>query len=373
MVPHPDGNGVSCALYIDPPSHHFLGDRLFTGRLVDDYRLAPYEYLREFLTSRGVQVHTADSLPRAPDDVVKIYVSMGRCDDYRRLARRPDTVLSAFFAMECPVVEPSLYRRLPSVQRYFRRLLSWSDAESLEPFVGEPLECRTFRWPQSFDAVIEPFWHRTDRKFLVMINSNKRPRLYRQELYTERLRAVEFFARTDEIDLYGRGWDEPPWQQGRTWVPYTLIRVRRALWPTWPRLRSDPLLAAARRVYRGPVRHKNETLSGYTFALCLENMILKGWITEKLFDCFFAGTVPVYLGAPDIAEHVPPDCFIDMRRFAGYRELRDFLRSLGRGEIRAYRDNARDFLRSPAFQPFSKAAFASTFARIVEEDAGIRL
>jgi hypothetical protein len=365
------------ALYIDPPSHHFLGDRLFSAedddRFVGDHVLAPYCYLRDSLTARGVPVHTAEYLPAAvDDDVLKIYVSLGMRGGYRRLARRPDTVLSAFFAMECPIVEPSLYRELPTIQRYFKRIFSWGDADSLRRFVGGSLRCEAFRWPQSFDGVIESLWQRIDRRFLVMINSNKRPHLRWQELYTERLRAVEFFARTGEIDLYGRGWDDPPWQTGRTWMPYTLIRARRALWPNWPRFRPDPLLVAARLAYRGPVRRKNETLSGYTFALCFENMMLNGWITEKLFDCLFAGTVPVYLGAPDIAEHVPPECFIDMRRFPTYHELRGFLRSLAPREIQAYRDNGREFLQSPRFRPFTKAAFAGIFARIVEEDAGGR-
>jgi alpha(1,3/1,4) fucosyltransferase len=322
--------------------------------------------------ARGIPVHTADYLPREHDDVLKIYVSLGMRGNYRRLARRPDTILSAFFAMECPIVEPPLYRALPSVQRYFKRVLSWSDADALQRFMGRRLRCESFRWPQSYDGIIEPLWNRADRKFLVMINSNKRPRLQWQELYTERLRAVEFFARTGEIDLYGRGWDEPTWQQGITWVPYTLIRAQRALLPNWPRLRPDPLLVAARRTYQGPVRYKNETLSAYTFAICFENMILKGWITEKLFDCLFAGTVPVYLGAPDITEHVPADCFIDMRRFASYPELRNFLRSLEPRQVQAYRDNGREFLRSSRFQPFTRAAFAGIFARIMEEDAGGR-
>ena len=48
-------------------------------------------------------------------------------------------------------------------------------------------------------------------------------------------------------------------------------------------------------------------------------MVLERWITEKIFDCFYAGTIPVYLGAPDVARWLPPECFIDMRRFGGYR------------------------------------------------------
>lgn len=364
------------ALYIDPPSHHFLGDRLFSteddGRFIGDHILAPYGHLRDVLASRGIPVHTAESLPVEPDDVLKIYVSLGIRRNYRRLARRPDTVLSAFFAMESPIVEPALYRALPAVERHFRRIFSWGDDDSLQRFAGRRLRFEPFRLPQSFDGVIEPLWRRDDRRFLVMINSNKRLRARRHELYTERLRAVEFFARTGEIDLYGRGWDEPPWLGRWTWVPYTLTRVRRALWPHWPRLRPDPLLAAARLVYRGSVRHKNQTLSEYAFSLCFENVPLKGYITEKLFDCLFVGTVPVYLGAPDVAEHVPPDCFIDARRFSGYAELRDFLKSLAPPQIQGYRDSAREFLQSERFRPFSKAAFAGIFTRILEEDAGVR-
>jgi hypothetical protein len=102
-------------------------------------------------------------------------------------------------------------------------------------------------------------------------------------------------------------------------------------------------------------------------------MILKGWIPEKIFDCFFAGTIPVYWGAPDIQDWVPSECFVDMRKFSGYQELRDFLKSLTERDIRGYKEAAREYLQSPRFRPFSKQAFAELFARVVEEDTGIPL
>ena len=119
--------------------------------------------------------------------------------------------------------------------------------------------------------------------------------------------------------------------------------------------------------------NKGETLGKYTFALCFENQILKGWITEKIFDCLFCGTIPVYWGAPDIEDVIPEECFIDMRRFAGYAELRSYLKSLSAAEVRAYREQARAFLESPRFQPYTKQAFAGLIGRIVEKDAGVRL
>ena len=42
---------------------------------------------------------------------------------------------------------------------------------------------------------------------------------------------------------------------------------------------------------------------------------IPGYITEKLFDCLFAGCVPIYWGEPNIQSIVPKECFIDFRHF----------------------------------------------------------
>ena len=135
------------ALYIDPPSRHFLEDRLFVvddGRLNGDHILAPYAALREHLTAQGLSVHTADRLPATPTEERNIYVSMGRIPNWKRLEARGDTVLSAFFALECPIVEPKLYRALPRIQKHVKRVFSWSDSRSLERFLGEPVTFTPF-------------------------------------------------------------------------------------------------------------------------------------------------------------------------------------------------------------------------------------
>jgi hypothetical protein len=121
------------------------------------------------------------------------------------------------------------------------------------------------------------------------------------------------------------------------------------------------------------VEDKAQVLGQYEFAICFENMALEGWITEKLFDCLFVGTVPVYLGAPDIDRWVPRECFIAMRDFDGYPELRAYLRSLEHEDLKAYREAARDFIGSDAYRPFSKDAYAEVFERLLGEDAGISI
>ena len=34
-------------------------------------------------------------------------------------------------------------------------------------------------------------------------------------------------------------------------------------------------------------------------------MEMKGYISEKIFDCFYSGTIPIYLGAKDVKTIFP--------------------------------------------------------------------
>jgi hypothetical protein len=202
-----------------------------------------------------------------------------------------------------------------------------------------------------------------------MINSNKLPRIDDMELYRERMRAVDYFAEFGEIDLFGGGWNDPSNRVGNSWMPHTLRRWRLEALRIWQLLFPNPYLLSARSVYKGRTDSKSETLSQYTFALCFENMILKGWITEKLFDCFFSGTIPIYWGAPEINDVIPKECYIDMRDFSGYSDLRRFLKSLTPEDIAGYKSSARSFLDSDHFRPFTAEAFTEIFRAFVREDS----
>jgi hypothetical protein len=357
------------ALYLDPPSHHFLRDRLFeatTNPLSGHDPLLPFQAVREHFERRGVPVHTADRIAGGPGEI-KLYVSFGL---WQGLGQ-PDIVPSALFALECPIVEPSLYRALPKLQRRFRRLFTLTDAPALLPFTRQLVESRTFRFPQSNDRVEPASWEQRDRRFLAMMNANKLPRLDHAELYSERRRAVAYFGRFGEIDLYGPHWGKAPRRVGLTWLPTTLRRLGERLWEARQSLWPDPEYAACAAAHRGIAPSKLRTLANYRFVLCFENVALDGWITEKIFDCFAAGAVPIYLGAPDISSLVPEDCFVDFRRFRDYGELRKFLHALTPAELEGYRERARAYLESERFDPFRVSTFVERFRQIVHEDAGI--
>lgn len=372
------------AVYLEPTTSAQYRGGLFEAHRVNfvgDNMLAPFAAVRDRLRAAGVAVDTSDALPERADGRRHLLISYGSPDRlpshstrrYRALAKRSDVILGAYFTMECPVVEPRIFRELPTLQRLFRRILTWGDSTSLAPYTGRPVPVEQFCWPQPFDAVHDTLWANADRRFLVMMNANKLPRLYAEELYTARLDAVRFFHAHGEIDLYGRHWDDAPRRVGKTRTPAMLRRLAERAWVARQRLVPDPRYAAAAAAARGPVPSKCETLARYRFALCFENSTIAGWVTEKLFDCLFAGTVPVYWGPAGVAEWVPPECYVDMRRFAGFADLRAFLHALTPRQIAEYREAGRAFLASPRFDPFRLRAWTELHARIVLEEAGVEI
>jgi hypothetical protein len=363
------------AVFVEPISRFFRNDVLFSPHGLGGSYYEPYGLVRERFAAHGIPVHTADFLHRGEHvRGTNVYFAISNLSGYEQLAHRSDVVLSGLFHTEAPIVQPSVYRGTPRAGEHFNRVFSFSTPAALASFGCADTTLERSLIPEPRAEVYEDLWQRGDRDFLTIITRN-RGVPGEGELYTERLRAMEFFGRTEEIDLYGVGWDDLPGRVGerRVKVPGTFVRVYRAGRRRVPFVKKYPHEDLVRRVYRGAVEDKYETLSRYTFSLTYENMVLDGWINEKLFDAMLVGTVPIYLGAPDITDWVPEDCFIDQRRFDGYAELREHLRSLSPEEIQGYREAARAFLVSERFRPFRKETFAAKFVESVEADLRLSL
>ena len=71
---------------------------------------------------------------------------------------------------------------------------------------------------------------------------------------------------------------------------------------------------------------------------------MKGYISEKIFDCFYSGTIPIYLGDPSISDHIPKDAYIDMRDFNDYQTMLNYLKSLSNKDVIKMRESARYFI-----------------------------
>ncbi|MEO9874661.1 MAG: glycosyltransferase family 10 [Anderseniella sp.] len=72
---------------------------------------------------------------------------------------------------------------------------------------------------------------------------------------------------------------------------------------------------------------KLRVLKNYRYTLAFENSLMTDYVTEKFYQPLLTGTIPIYLGAPNIEEFAPGDnCFINAHDFASPAELAEFVR-----------------------------------------------
>ena len=151
----------------------------------------------------------------------------------------------------------------------------------------------------------------SQKKLCVMVQSNHFVQHPKSE-YGERRKAADFFGKSDEFDLFGARWDG---------------------YPTW----------------KGAFKTgKLDLIKNYKFCLAYENIKdQKGYMTERLFECFYAGCVPIYLGPKNVYDYVPKECFINRIDFDSYEELYRFMKSMDRETYESYIRAGQEFIKSP--------------------------
>lgn len=84
---------------------------------------------------------------------------------------------------------------------------------------------------------------------------------------------------------------------------------------------------------------KLRLLRRYRYTLAFENSIEPDYVTEKFYQPLLTGTVPVYLGAPNIEEFAPgDDCYVNAAKFASPRDLAQFLLAQDPRRFHAWRN-----------------------------------
>jgi hypothetical protein len=53
-------------------------------------------------------------------------------------------------------------------------------------------------------------------------------------------------------------------------------------------------------------------MNKYKFILCFENSYTDGYITEKIFNCLFARSIPIYKGSPIIEQYINKESFLQV-------------------------------------------------------------
>ena len=112
---------------------------------------------------------------------------------------------------------------------------------------------------------------------------------------------------------------------------------------------------------------KHAVIRLYKFAICFENMSYPGYITEKIIDCFKAGVIPIYLGAPDISDFVPKSAFIDLLEFSNWDKLNSYLDSITEAVGASMIAAGQEFLASESGAKYSYEGFAENVLKMVND------
>lgn len=300
--------------------------------------------LKTRLKENGIDLSTCDiNLPFESD--------VSFCFDLPSDDVKLSADFSYLFLFESEVIKPKNWDK--SRHNEFKRIYTWND-ELVD-------NKRYFKFnfshlfPEDKQEYVDSLSSFSSKKLCALISGNKMVR-HPFELYSERVKAIRWFEKNkpNDFDFYGVGWDK--WIPSNRYLRYVLSKFPNLLAPKFPS-------------YKGKVDSKKNTLGNYKFAICYENaQLISGYITEKIFDCFFSGCIPIYWGAPNIAEHIPGDCFIDRREFSNHAELYDYLNNMTEKQYLSIRCNITNFLFSTKADPFRAETFASTIVRHVLDD-----
>jgi alpha(1,3/1,4) fucosyltransferase len=315
-----------------------------------DELLLPLVELYRSLSSQGFEVATCDLMAPAEADCI-VFIDMPDRD--HRFFREAVSSGKPLYllVMESPIVRPQNFE--PLNQGFFRRIFTYRD-----DFVDNLKYIKlnySFRFPPGVS-----FGTKTKEKLCTMIASRKKPVSTGSftELYRERLRAIRWFDRNhpDQFDLYGVGWRGTTDADER---PATLGRMIKGLFKE------------RFRTYRGKVERKRPILERYYFSICYENVMgVSGYITEKIFDSVIAGCVPVYLGAGNVQDWVPRECFIDKREFDGYPALYAYLSGMPAEQYESHLRSMERFLASEKASCFGIDQFVTTVSTVLQRDIG---
>jgi hypothetical protein len=156
--------------------------------------------------------------------------------------------------------------------------------------------------------------------------------------------SIIYFGKRKVLKIYGRGWDN------LNHLPY---EYRTEINKIYDVLKPESC------------EDKIKTISKFKFSICYENARYSGYISEKIIECFVAGTIPIYFGAPDILDFIPKNCFIDFSDFNNLDELYLYLQNLDVLDALKYIQNAQNFLKSAEGNKFSFNYFQNTIFKSI--------
>jgi hypothetical protein len=161
----------------------------------------------------------------------------------------------------------------------------------------------TVNWPQDINIDLQLMNEKQIGR-TVLLNSNLIS-LHRLEMYSLRRHAA---YELKEIDLFGYSWNNSILER----VKALILELRKYLnKPHKIRLSGLKYYFRTQKNYLGEVAIKRAVMQKYYKALIIENSLT--YVSEKIFDAFSAGCIPIYIG-PNLKDYgIPNDLYIQAK------------------------------------------------------------
>lgn len=325
--------------------HRLDNDVLFDANF--DPNLSVFRTFKEHARQNDIQIQTLDKSNPDKSDILLFFNTPYPSDTKSWCTILKNKKKNILILLEPPMINPFNYFR--TFHRYFKRVFTWNDnwVDNIKYF--------KYYIGQSYFEIDTHAKLFNEKKFLVMINGNKLP-FYPftmilkigKELYSERIKCIEYFEKNipNNFTLYGQGWNKPK--------KYNLTE----------KFFGFKFYGS----YKGEIKNKIEALSHYKFCLCFENLTeVRGYLTEKIFDCLKARCIPVYWGASNIDEYIPSNCYIDYRKFMSPQVLLKHLETIGEIEYDNYIKNINCLLSDVSFlNRWFEGGWAHNFLKVLQ-------
>lgn len=321
--------GEKLRFAIIPWSKTELNDQLFIPRDLDGRIIMGKcisEKMRDEFIRLGHQVHTIDYYT----DLKEVDYFLFYTIDWklvRRLIKNGWASKMVYCNAEPPTVTlmntPKGYQKL---KRIFPYILTWNENWIDNKSIFKRNIPYIFK--ENFGNI-----EFTKKKLLTGISGNKKSD-YPDELYSKREEVYTFFENRypNDFTFYGSGWNRE----------------------------KHPC-------YGGKVLEKGEVFHQYKFAICFENTKnVRGYITEKIFDCLCNGIIPVYAGADDIGEYLSEECYIDYFRFKNNEQLAQYLYQMDEEEYTHRLEAIKKFLETGKKEQFISEGYTHYILAAVE-------
>lgn len=310
-----------------------------------------YKILRHKLEKKNIQIATNDIINENDADIIIYENYFG-----------PYKKNSFFLATESIAVIPKFHSK--KFLKKFEKSFTWNDS------LVDNQKCIKFFLSYNLNSSID-FVDFNKKKLITNISSNKYSS-FKDELYSKRVELIKFFDRNhrDKFDLYGSDWDF----QFKYPTQYNLIKslshykgfgpFKKLLIKLIDFLKLNDLFFESYNSYKGTITDKLNTLKNYKFNICFENVTnIDSYISEKIFDSFKSGCVPIYYGSNNIDLLIPKKAFIDFRDFKNLEDLNTFLMNMKSHEYERYILEAQNFIKSNKSKIFRSESNAEIFIK----------